>query len=519
MGYRKIRAFAHEDKLLRSSNKTQKFYKEPENNLDEMHHHDAINLIFRKAKQDSPEIIQPKLTVTGPTDFLEKEADAVANTVINMSDTDVQRKTDPLNIHAINTVGSSTVSRTLESEIGGLRGNGAPFSGNTRRYYEARFGTNFSNVRIHSNTKAEKLADTVNAQAFTYGSDIVFAKGKYSPESSEGKRLIAHELTHVIQQAGGKNNNKLSLKKKNNIIQRKKSLYKSRIGGVKEFKNDLRRISIVLDNVETVFKTYKIEDKEKIILAVRLKLWKRAMDRYMLHAAKLYNSISPAEIRAGAPNYVPLLLLMQKIFQEAEVVAPKSTQSKGPQIAAVAILVTAAYLSTRNAMQAHKRHKEFIELERKWGAVMAQTTLLQNDAVRAASSAKSKKAATLPDSVTKKKREKREVASMRFQVQWKGPGGDKTFSDVAINDPEIGVTVLQALASLTVTVNSVKPNSTKRIVQNAMPRAQNWIRSRPPTGVAAEGQNVHRTHFKIGKGFSGERIDIENIYGHNLRVV
>jgi hypothetical protein len=65
---------------------------------------------------------------------------------------------------------------------------------------EPRFGHNFSNVRVHTDTKAAHSAWAVNALAYTVGRDIVFGKGQYAPKTSEGKRLMAHELTHTIQQ-------------------------------------------------------------------------------------------------------------------------------------------------------------------------------------------------------------------------------------------------------------------------------------------------------------------------------
>jgi hypothetical protein len=66
---------------------------------------------------------------------------------------------------------------------------------------EPRFGTDFSAVRVHTDSNAQSLARSVNAQAFTVGNDVVFGAGQYAPESDSGKRLLAHELTHVIQQS------------------------------------------------------------------------------------------------------------------------------------------------------------------------------------------------------------------------------------------------------------------------------------------------------------------------------
>jgi len=72
----------------------------------------------------------------------------------------------------------------------------------TRNYFEARFGYDFSGVRVNSDSRAAESARSINARAFTLGSNIVFGAGQYKPGSDSGNRLIAHELTHVVQQGG-----------------------------------------------------------------------------------------------------------------------------------------------------------------------------------------------------------------------------------------------------------------------------------------------------------------------------
>jgi hypothetical protein len=83
-----------------------------------------------------------------------------------------------------------------------LRTPGQPLDAQTRPFMEARFGHDFSNVRIHANEKAEQSARAVNALAYTVGQDIVFGAGSYQPSTNAGRKLIAHELTHVMQQKG-----------------------------------------------------------------------------------------------------------------------------------------------------------------------------------------------------------------------------------------------------------------------------------------------------------------------------
>lgn len=81
-----------------------------------------------------------------------------------------------------------------------ILGNGYPLNSTTRAFFEPRFGVDLSGIRVHTNSIADDSAKSVNAVAFTIGRDIVFADNQFRPETSDGKMLLAHELTHVIQQ-------------------------------------------------------------------------------------------------------------------------------------------------------------------------------------------------------------------------------------------------------------------------------------------------------------------------------
>jgi hypothetical protein len=92
------------------------------------------------------------------------------------------------------------ISPRTESVISSIRGGGQPLSPVSRAFFEPRFGVDFSNVRVHADSKAAYLAGSIQAKAFTIGRDVVFGAGQYAPETSGGKHLLAHELTHVVQQ-------------------------------------------------------------------------------------------------------------------------------------------------------------------------------------------------------------------------------------------------------------------------------------------------------------------------------
>ncbi len=98
---------------------------------------------------------------------------------------------------------SSVNAEGLEQQLGNSKGGGSPLSDEARSFMEPRFGTDFSDVKVHTDSSAVQMNQDIQAQAFTHGQDIYFNSGKYSPDTNEGKSLLAHELTHVVQQRGG----------------------------------------------------------------------------------------------------------------------------------------------------------------------------------------------------------------------------------------------------------------------------------------------------------------------------
>ncbi|MEK9765598.1 MAG: DUF4157 domain-containing protein, partial [Thalassolituus sp.] len=93
----------------------------------------------------------------------------------------------------------------VEARIAQTRGNGQPMENEIRQKMEQQFGKDFSGVVVHSDMQADELCKELNARAFAIGNDIYFASGEYNPESERGQELLAHELTHVVQQSRGIN--------------------------------------------------------------------------------------------------------------------------------------------------------------------------------------------------------------------------------------------------------------------------------------------------------------------------
>ncbi|GAA4160172.1 hypothetical protein GCM10022217_23840 [Chryseobacterium ginsenosidimutans] len=172
--------------------------------------------------------IQKKLSVGSANDSYEVEADQVADKVMKMSEPSphithtgalVQRKcahceqeenlqmkplaetiTPLIQRSSKESLGESHAPNHIESQISSHKGNGSSMDSGTKNFMENRFGTDFSSVKIHTGSEAVQMSRELNAQAFAVGNDIYFNEGKYSPNSDSGKHLLAHELTHTIQQ-------------------------------------------------------------------------------------------------------------------------------------------------------------------------------------------------------------------------------------------------------------------------------------------------------------------------------
>ena len=225
---------------LRSSRYSTPQYPHPVLKLQQQIGNQAVQRLLQ------PRHIQAKLTIGQPNDKYEQEADRVADQVMRMPESKIQREinefdedemeqeeiqTKPLGatitpvvqrqltdeieeeeeelLQAKEMPGQSPeVSNKLEGTIHSLLGGGQPLSSLVRDYMEPRFGYNFNQVRVHTDTQAAKVARSINARAFTLGQDVVFGSGHYSPSTARGKHLLAHELAHVIQQEGSLSTNK-----------------------------------------------------------------------------------------------------------------------------------------------------------------------------------------------------------------------------------------------------------------------------------------------------------------------
>jgi hypothetical protein len=159
-----------------------------------------------------------RVTLGAQHDVYEREADRVAASVMRMpepgSET-VQRVCSECE-HTKHEHGgapgirrqaarshSPEIGSDTEHEIDRMRGGGQPLAPSMRRFMEPRFGADFSGVRIHAGPDAMRTAHALNARAYTVGRDVMFGAGQYVPDTTEGRKLLAHELVHTVQQRNG----------------------------------------------------------------------------------------------------------------------------------------------------------------------------------------------------------------------------------------------------------------------------------------------------------------------------
>jgi len=184
--------------------------------------------MFQSTRRNS---VQTKLKIGQPNDRFEQEADQVADQVMRMPAAQIptiQRKCEAceeeeLQMKPIETAitpiiqkheeeeemlqmkgfgNDKTLQSTVESSLQQSKGSGQNIDVATQSFMSRGIGADFSNVKIHTDSNAIQMNRQLNAKAFTNGSDIYFNQGQYNPKSSEGKHLLAHELTHVVQQTG-----------------------------------------------------------------------------------------------------------------------------------------------------------------------------------------------------------------------------------------------------------------------------------------------------------------------------
>lgn len=248
--------------------------------------------------------VQPKLTVGQPNDKYEQEADQVAEQVVQgfyenqesipspkpSGISSLQRKPifeseqesagdETLQTKSDST--SPTVSPSVQNNLDSSKGRGKKLSPKSKTHMEQAFGQDFSGVNIHTDQSAANMNQQLGAKAFTHGQDIYFNEGQFDEDSREGKRLLAHELTHTIQQRSS-----------TNILQRQ-----SNQGPVnrmqKRLKSWKKQLPKVLKSLKTQAQSASTS-QERELAAIQISL---------LEAARKFGQIHGSALVFRRPNY------------------------------------------------------------------------------------------------------------------------------------------------------------------------------------------------------------------------
>ncbi|WP_299899260.1 DUF4157 domain-containing protein [uncultured Aquimarina sp.] len=135
--------------------------------------------------------IQPKVESTSAVTELQKQEEEIQ---------EKEEEEEDVQLVQLKSQAASVTDSSIESRLHSSKGSGAPLPKDTKTQMESGFGRDFSNVRVHTDSNAKQMSQDLGAQAFTHGNDIYFNEGKFDTSSNSGKHLLAHELTHTVQQ-------------------------------------------------------------------------------------------------------------------------------------------------------------------------------------------------------------------------------------------------------------------------------------------------------------------------------
>jgi hypothetical protein len=244
---------------------------------------------FKSVKSDGQTffgtaVIQPKLEIGEPDDPYEKQADRVADAVVRMPDasqpvqrqeteeeeelqmkreTTLQRKCkeceEEENLQRksnISAESGNTVSEPISTQLRANSGKGNQLPLSVQSEMRQKIGADFSGVSIHTGSDASQMSRSIGARAFTHGEDIYFNSGEYNPSTQEGKHLLAHELTHVVQQGGS--SGQIQRQDDNETIEVDIIEVPEHPGNVEQIALDsLRTIRAILGNLNTALNNFE----------------------------------------------------------------------------------------------------------------------------------------------------------------------------------------------------------------------------------------------------------------------
>ncbi|MEF3312961.1 DUF4157 domain-containing protein [Paenibacillus sp. GYB004] len=182
--------------MKRSAEGIQREFEGPELEEEELQMKRSAEGIQREF--EGPELEEEELQMKRSAEGIQRESEGP-----ELEEEELQMKRSAEAIQRASSGEGFDAGESLEQEIEQKRGGGSPMDMQVQAKMESAFGSGFSDVNIHTDTSADRMAESIGATAFTTGSDIFFRQGQYNPDSRQGQELLGHELTHVVQQRGG----------------------------------------------------------------------------------------------------------------------------------------------------------------------------------------------------------------------------------------------------------------------------------------------------------------------------
>jgi len=182
--------------MKRSSEGIQREFEGPELEEEELQMKRSSEGIQRES--EGPELEEEELQMKRSSEGIQRESEGP-----ELEEEELQMKRSAEAIQRASSGEGFDADASLEQEIEQKRGGGSPMDMQVQAKMESAFGSGFSDVNIHTDASADRMAESIGATAFTTGSDIFFRQGQYNPDNRQGQELLGHELTHVVQQRGG----------------------------------------------------------------------------------------------------------------------------------------------------------------------------------------------------------------------------------------------------------------------------------------------------------------------------
>ena len=434
------------------------------------------------------------------------------------------------------------MQQPVMARIQARRGSGHRLPESVQRHLEAGLNHDLSGVRIHDDAEADQLAKQMQAVAFTTGKDVYFRSGTFNPNTQTGLELIAHEVTHVKQQDSGQVGSGLDpdagLESEAQAKGREmaNSPIKARLPGKATRRPSSYRGNTPLTARHAVQRQTAPATSSPALDQIKLARLKRLVTEYRAFLqsgqvtsadrehveqslAKASAAIRQAETVAGKGSSVLAAAGTVGVGGSAVIVGDDITVVGVADDVALPFIWLAAggllLVGTLMKSSPASQRTAWADAQSAVDAAVATVGGVVTMAKKRSRSDTNVAARTQTTTITATNNRRKEINTMRFQVQWGTNAGGPTFSQIANAPSETGVTTVQAVAALEAVVAAVTPKAAQEASVVALAKQIKWVLDRPPLGINIE--NWSKSAYFPYKKFTDARVDVENMRGHNLK--